>query len=315
MALETIYRIQALMSLKDMISTPLSKINKTLEGTDQTVLSVSSRMSTLAKNMALPAAASTAVIAAFGSSIKTAGEFDSAIDSVGAVANASAMDMTKLKIAAEELGKSTAYSAVQVAEGQKYLAMAGFNTTQIIDAMPGVLNMAAAAQTDLGTTANIASNIMSGFKIEATQMTEVSNILTRTFTSSNTTLEGLGQTFANVASVASAAGASLSDVSAMAGILGSIGVNASSSGTHLKIMFQRLMAPQAKADGNIFYRFLLNDIEIDSANNPVESGTKDFFSIITLKNTDNIKFQVKSDHSGYFKFYNTILQVTPIKKG
>jgi len=241
--MDTIFNVQALLSLTDMMSGPLSRAQGKINSTKKDVKSFSDRMGLLAKQMSVFAVIAAGVLFGIGSSVSAAGDFQSAIAKVGAVSNASASDMAALESSALGLGKTTAFSAVQAAEGQKYLAMAGFDTTQTIAAMPGVLNLASAAQEDLGNTANIASNIMSGFGIEADKMPMIADQLTRTFTSSNTTLAGLGQTMANVAPVASAAGASLAEVSAMAGTLGNVGVDASAAGTHLKIMFTKLMAP------------------------------------------------------------------------
>jgi len=241
--MNTIFNVQALLSLTDMMSGPLTKAQSKINSTKKDAMSFSDRMGVLAKQMTVFAMIAGGVLFGIGSSVASAGDFQAAISAVGAVSNATASEMAALESSALKLGKTTAFSAVQAAEGQKYLAMAGFDTTQTIAAMPGVLNLASAAQEDLGNTANIASNIMSGFGIEADKMPMIADQLTRTFTSSNTTLAGLGQTMANVAPVASAAGASLAEVSAMAGTLGNVGVDASAAGTHLKIMFTKLMAP------------------------------------------------------------------------
>ncbi|MCZ0848022.1 phage tail tape measure protein, partial [Brevibacillus laterosporus] len=83
---------------------------------------------------------------------------------------------------------STVFSASQAAEGMQFLAMAGYKTDEIIAVMPGFLDAAAAGQPALGTTADIVSNILSGFGIAAGDTGRVADVLTKAFTSANVDL-------------------------------------------------------------------------------------------------------------------------------
>lgn len=98
--------------------------------------------------------------------------------------------------------------------------MAGYKSNEIIKAMPGLLDMAAAGQLDLGTTADIASNILQGFGLQAEDTGRVADVLTKAFTSSNTTLDMIGDTMKYVAPQAAAAGYSLEEMAAASGLLG-----------------------------------------------------------------------------------------------
>lgn len=164
--------------------------------------------------------------------------FEDAMARVGALSNASGQELAQLTAQARQLGRDTVYTASQAAEGMSYLAMAGFNTEQ---------TLAAAGNTDLGRTADIASNILSGFKRKAQEMGEVSDILAKTFTSSNTTLETLGDTMKYVGPVASSVGLSVQDTAAAAGLLGNVGIQGSQAGTALRAALLRLAAPPKMA--------------------------------------------------------------------
>lgn len=133
-----------------------------------------------------------AASAGLGTAVKVAADFESAMSRVGALSGATAQELKKLTANAEEMGRKTAFSATQAAEGQQYLAMAGYKTNEIIAAMPGLLAMAASGQTELGETADIASNILSGFGLEASETARVADVLTKAFTNSNTDLRMLG---------------------------------------------------------------------------------------------------------------------------
>ena len=183
----------------------------------------------------------------FAAPIKTAMDFEQAMKNVGAICNASADDIAKMTKQARELGASTVFSASEAADGMQYLAMAGFNTEQTLAAMPGMLDLAAAGNTELGRTADIASNILSGFGLKAEEMGRVADILTKTFTTSNTTLEMLGDTMKYVAPVAASVGMSIEDCAAAVGILGNSGIQSSQAGTVLRSALLRLSAPPTEA--------------------------------------------------------------------
>ncbi len=245
--MNTVFSVQAVMSLVDNITAPLRAVRGSMAGAEQQAASLAGQMGNLAKAMLPFAAAAGVFLTALAPCVSTAADFQAAISRVGAVSRAAPADLHLLTQAARDLGASTAWSASEVAEGEKYLAMAGFSVKANIAALPGVLNLASAAQEDLGNTANIASNILSAFKMKASETGKVADILTAAFTSSNTTLSGLASTMANAAPLAAAAGASLSDVAAMAGKLGDVGIDASMAGTGIKIMFQRLQGPTGAA--------------------------------------------------------------------
>ena len=65
--------------------------------------------------------------------------------------------MQQLTATARELGQNTMFSATQAGEAMTYLGMAGWNSQQIMAGMPGLLNLAAASNTDLARTADIVS--------------------------------------------------------------------------------------------------------------------------------------------------------------
>lgn len=152
-----------------------------------------------------------------------------------------------LRRQARELGAATMFSATDAARGQAFLAMAGFTPEAIKAAMPGLLDTALAGDMELGRTADIASNILSAFKLDPTKMGDVADVLTKAFTTSNMSLEQLGDTMKFVGPVAAAAGMSLEEAAAMAGLLGNVGLQGSNAGTTLRAMLLRLAAPAGKA--------------------------------------------------------------------
>lgn len=176
-------------------------------------------------------------------------DFEKSMSRVQALAqlDKASAEFKALRDQAIALGAATSFTASQAAEAQGFLAMAGFNSQKIIDTMPGMLDLAKAGGTDLMRTADIASNILSAFGMEAKQMGRVGDVLTKAFTSSNVSLETLAETMKYVGPVAVKAGMSLEQSAAMAGLLGNIGLQGSMAGTALRAMTLRLAAPPKAA--------------------------------------------------------------------
>ncbi|WP_313554098.1 phage tail tape measure protein [Stutzerimonas nitrititolerans] len=211
------------------------------------------RTSALAGSMAATGAGGLAT----GSGILYAGarlmapgvQFDADMSKVQALTRLDKGDeqLAAMRAQARQLGADTMFSATDAAQGQGFLAMAGFKPEDIIAAMPGLLNVAKAGDTDLAQTADIASNILSGMGIQATEMGRVGDVLTAAFTNSNTSLVSLGETMKYAAPIAKTYGVDLQTVSAMAGKLGDAGIQGSMGGTALASIMNRLAAPPKAA--------------------------------------------------------------------
>lgn len=207
----------------------------------------------LARNMGLAGAgawfAGRAALSKAGGFLGAGEEFEAQMSRVQALTrlDKGSAELAALRAQARQLGADTMFSATEAAEGQAFLGMAGFDAKQIQAAMPGLLDMAKAGDTDLGRTADIGSNILGGFGLAAEEMGRVSDVLTQTMTTSNVTLEMLGETMKYVAPQARAAGASLEEMAAMTGLLGNVGIQSSQAGTALRAMLLRLAAPTGKA--------------------------------------------------------------------
>lgn len=156
-------------------------------------------------------------------------------------------DYKMLREQARDLGATTAFTANEVAQGQAFYAMAGFKPEQIKNAMSGTLSMSLAGDIDLATTADIGSNILTGFKLNSNEMNRVSDALVATFTRSNTNLTMLGDTMKYVAPVASGLGVDLETAAVAAGKLGDAGIQGSMAGTGLRSILGRLAEPPKMA--------------------------------------------------------------------
>lgn len=171
------------------------------------------------------------------------------MSAVGAIAGIekTSEEFKQLRNLASELGSTTQFTSTQAAQGMRFLAMTGFEAKEILASMPSVLDLAKAGDTELATTADIASNIMSAFGLEASQMGMVADTLASVTTGANVDLLQLGDTMKYVAAISNEVGSNLQETAAMAGLLGNIGVQGSQAGTSMRAIYTRLASPPRKA--------------------------------------------------------------------
>ena len=184
-----------------------------------------------------------ALISGIGRAIKSIAELEKVIKRTSLIAGGGEEAFADL---AKQLGSSTVFTAQEAGEAMTFLAQAGFSVNQILDATPGVLDLAAAAQLDLAQAADITSNVLSGFGLAASEVNRVNDILVTTTNSANLNVEMLGESFKLVAPIAKSAGISINKAAGFIGVLGDAGLQGSMAGTQLKGVIAQLINPTAK---------------------------------------------------------------------
>lgn len=178
--------------------------------------------------------------------ISTLSDFGQAMSTVRAVTGATESQFVSLENRAKELGKTTRFSATQAAEGMLFLARAGFDTNQVLGAIGGTLNLAQAGALDLGRAADIASNVLQGFRLEVAETGRVVDVLAKAANSTNTNVEQLGDGLKFVAPIAAGLGVSIEETTAAVGALSDAGLQATLAGTGLRKILSELESPSAK---------------------------------------------------------------------
>lgn len=177
---------------------------------------------------------------------KTLAEFDDQMRLVQAVTGATGAQFEKLTEQAKELGRTTSWTAAEAAQGMISLGRAGFKSDEIEASIAGVMDLARATGTEIGPATDIASNALRAFRLEASEMTRVVDVLTATANGSAQTLEDLGEAFKYVAPLAAETGLTIEDTAKIVGALANFGVRGSQAGTVLKAI-QTRMASDSKA--------------------------------------------------------------------
>lgn len=200
-----------------------------------------------AKGMKAATVAITGTAAALGgvaaAAIKVGSDFESQMSRVKAISGATGEEFEQLKAQAMQLGADTSFSASQAAEGMENLAAAGFTTSEIMNAMPGLLNLAAASGEDLASSSDIAASTLRGFGLAASDAAHVADVLAANANRTNSSVADTGEAMKYIAPLARAAGLSLEETAAAIGIMANAGVNGSQAGTSLRGALSRLSKP------------------------------------------------------------------------
>ncbi|PFN03666.1 phage tail tape measure protein [Bacillus cereus] len=194
------------------------------------------------------AAAGIAIVASVGASVKAAANFEQSMAKVKAISGATDHEFKQLESTAKNLGATTQFSASQAADGLAFLSLAGFKAQDSIDAIPSVLNLAAAGAIDLGSAADIASNIMTGFGLSAQDTSFATDVLAKTFTTANTDMNQLGMAMKYVAPVANALGWDITDAAAAVAKMSDAGIQGSQAGTSLRAALLSLANPTGQTE-------------------------------------------------------------------
>ena len=176
-----------------------------------------------------------------------AGNFEASMREVQALTQSGQADMAMLSEQAKKMGAETQFSASQAADAMGQLVKGGFDAKQTYQALPGVMQLAAAAGLDIASAADIATNVLSTFGLQVSELSRVNDILAQTANSTDTDVMELGEAFKFVGPVARSAGYSVEDVAGILGMFAENGVRGSAAGTELRRSISNLLNPTDKA--------------------------------------------------------------------
>lgn len=192
-------------------------------------------------------AVSTALTAAGGYAIKVGSDFEAGMSEVAAISGATGEDLNALTAKAKEMGAKTKFSATDSAEAFKYMAMAGWKTSDMLGGIEGVMNLAAASGEDLATVSDICTDALTAFGLQASDSAHFADVLAKASSSSNTNVGMMGATFKYVAPIAGSMKYSIEDTAVAIGLMANAGIKGEQAGTSLRAMLTRLVDPPKDA--------------------------------------------------------------------
>lgn len=177
------------------------------------------------------------------SAVKTGMDFDAQMSRVQAISGASAEEFATLRAAAIQMGADSVFGATDAAQALEYMGMAGWKTGQMIDGLPGIINLAAASGENLGTVSDIVTDALTAFGLQASDSAHFADVLAAASSNSNTNVGMMGETFKYVAPLAGSLGYSVEDTALAIGLMANAGIKGGQAGTSLRGMLTRLSKP------------------------------------------------------------------------
>lgn len=226
------------LGVSDRLTAGLRKAQRRLRAFGDRVRAVGARLTAISAGIGAGFVISTRIFAGFDDRMRV----------VRAVTGATEQQFESLREEAKRLGRTTSFTAGQVADAMTELGRAGFDPQAILDSTESVLALARATNTELPRATEIAGAALRGFNIPATEMGRVSDVLTATANKSAQTLEDLFEAFKPVAPLAAETGESIEDVAAAIGILANNGIKGSLAGNALARAYKNLSNEARQAE-------------------------------------------------------------------
>lgn len=201
----------------------------------------------------------TAAVAGLGTAaVKTTADFDTSMSQVQATMGITKDAMSELngesvntvealRALAKQMGSETAFSASECADAMNYLALAGYDTQEIYDTLPTVLNLAAAGGIDLASASDMVTDAMSALGMETSEADTMVDQMSKTASTTNTSVAQLGEAILTIGATAKTVKGGTAELNTALGILANNGIKGAEGGTHLRNVILALQSPTDKA--------------------------------------------------------------------
>lgn len=183
--------------------------------------------------------------------VQTGMEFEQSMANVQAISGATGKEFETLTGFARELGATTMMSATESADAMSFLAMAGWDTQQIMAGLPAILDLTVASGREFSTVADIVSDNLTAFGLEAKDATMYSDALAYAMSNANVNMDTLGESLKYIAPVATTAGFSMQETVSAVMMLGDAGIKGSQAGTTLRTVMLNLTGANEKATAQL----------------------------------------------------------------
>ena len=205
------------------------------------------------------AAAITAALIAVGKqAVETGAEFDKSmsqvaatmgysVDEINTEGSEAAKTFDKLRDFAQDMGKSTAFSANEASQALNYMALAGYDADKSMAMLPKVLDLASAGNIELAKSSDMVTDAQSalGLSVEETEI--MIDQMAKTSARSNTSVEQLGDGILTLGATGKTVKGGTKELAQNLGLLADNGIKGAEGGTKLRNIILALQAPTEKA--------------------------------------------------------------------
>lgn len=179
--------------------------------------------------------------------VDAASGFQYAMSATEAVTQATAGEMEQLTAVAKETGATTIFTATEIASAMEYMGLAGWSAQEMIEGIPSVANLAAAAGEDLSRVCDIVTDAMMALGYGTEDTARFCDVLAQTARTANTNVDKMGDSLKYVSSTAGAMHYSIEDVATAMADLANSGIKGSMAGTALRNILASLADPSDEA--------------------------------------------------------------------
>ncbi len=250
--IETEQKLKDLERQAENSSVALQKIGQVGDKLQAVGDKVSGVGETLTKSVTAP------VVGLGTAAVATAANFESSMsqvqatmgitkDSMSMVNGESVNTMDTLSALAKQMGSETAFSASECAEALNYLALAGYDTQEMCDTLPTVLNLAAAGGIDLASASDMVTDAMSALGMGTDEAITMVDQMAKTSSTTNTSVAQLGDAILTIGATAKSVKGGTAELNTALGILANNGIKGAEGGTHLRNVILSLQNPTDKA--------------------------------------------------------------------
>ena len=242
------YKLSALLELKDKFSGVAQKAGGSLEKLKNKAAGVADKLKGTFNGVKGALATvgvgigATAVVGVLKSSLQSYADLEDQVRRNRAIMSASAEQEKQLMQQTRDLGRSTKFTAQEVAEAQMYQAMAGMKTNEVLEMTPKLLKMSIAAGSDFAQTSDIVTDNLSAFGMSISEVDRLMDVMVATSNNANTNVQMLGESYKYVAA-SSRNFESFENVNILLGVLADNGIKSGQAGRNLAAIYRRLANP------------------------------------------------------------------------
>ena len=244
--------LTAVFKAQDKLSGALTKAGSEGNKLNKTMERLGKVGKVAIKGIVTAAAAAGTALVAMGKKVLEVGmTFESSMSQVAATMGETvgSKSYNKLAAAAKEWGSKTAFTSSEAADALNYLALAGYDADQAVEALPTVLHLAGAGGMDLASASDLITDSMAalGKTVTQTELEDFADKMAKTASTTNTSVAQLGEATLTVGAVAANLKNGTTELNTQLGILANVGIKGAEGGTHLRNILLRLQSPTTKA--------------------------------------------------------------------
>lgn len=200
------------------------------------------------------------IAAIAGASVKVAADFESSMSQVAATmgftvaelndkSSEASKTMEQLSEFAQEMGKTTAFSASEAADALNYMALAGYDAETSMEMLPTVLNLAAAGGIELASASDMVTDAQSALGLTLDETATMVDQMAAAASNGNTSVAQLGEAMLQIGATAANMTGGTQELSTALTVLADNGIKGAEGGTKLRNIILSLQ--DAAKDGAV----------------------------------------------------------------